>query len=235
MLTEKELKKIEIELHDTGIPEAVRNTIRNAKICIIDNQIEDLKSLHDGLKREGFTNLEKFKSSPAIHQILSNHYDIIILDLNDVATEITIEDGIGVLRLLKEREPGLPILVVTGQLISPEVQSIISKADLVRKKPVYASDLASDVETILKIRKDKFWASLELLKELNKVDIQLKKELGFYHRIQLHWSRNKLEKKLIRREEDIIDKLITVLKIIKYSTSISNNIVKLTTIFLSND
>jgi len=235
MLTEKELKKIEIELFDIGIPEAVRNSIRNSKICIIDNQIEDLKSLHDGLKREGFSNLIKHKSSPTIHQILSNHFDIIILDLNDVATEITTEDGIGILRLLKEREPSLPILVVTGQLLSPEVQSIISKADLVRKKPVYASDLASDVETILKVWKDKFWASLELLKELNKIDIQLKNELGLIHRIKLHFTRKSLEEKLIHREEDIVDKLVKILKIIKYTTSATSNIVKLSTIFLGND
>ena len=74
MLTEKELKKIEIELYDSGIPEHVRRSIRNCKICIIDNQIEDLKSFHDGLKREGFSNLEKFKASPTVNQILSNKY-----------------------------------------------------------------------------------------------------------------------------------------------------------------
>lgn len=235
MLTEKELKKIEIELHDSGIPENVRRNIRNSKICIIDNQIEDLKSFHDGLKREGFSNIEKFKAAPTVNQILSNQYDLIILDLNDVATEITKDDGIGLLKLLKEREPALPILVVTGQYISPEVQGIISKADLVRKKPVLASDLANDVDTIMKIRNDKFWASLEVLKELNKINIQLTQELSFITRINLHFSRKSIEKKLIRREEDIIDKLIKILKLLKNTTSVTNNIYKLTKYFVVND
>lgn len=235
MLTEKELKKIEIELHESGIPEYVRRSIRNCKICIIDNQIEDLKSFHDGLKREGFSNLEKFKSSPTVNQILSSQYDLIVLDLNDVATEITKDDGIGLLKLLKDREPALPILVVTGQFISPEVQNIISKADMVRKKPVLASDLANDVDTLMKIRKDKFWASLELLKELNKINIQLSQELSIFYRIKLHFNRNSLEKKLLRRQEDIVDKLIHILKLIKNTSSATSSIYKLSNYFITND
>jgi DNA-binding NtrC family response regulator len=133
MLATKEIKKIESELHENGLPEHVRQEIRKAKICIIDNAIDDLKSLHDNLKKEGFNNLEKFKSAPYINKILTSHYDLIILDLNDVANEITEDDGVGVLKLLKEREPYLPILIVTGQRISPENQLILNKADLIRR------------------------------------------------------------------------------------------------------
>ncbi|MEA3425909.1 MAG: response regulator [Bacteroidota bacterium] len=235
MLTEKELKKIEIELHDSGIPEHIRRSIRNSKICIIDNQLEDLKSFHDGLRREGFSNLEKFKAAPTVNQILSNKYDLIVLDLNDVATEITKDDGIGLLKLIKDREPSLPVLVVTGQFISPDVQNIISKADLLRKKPVLASDLANDVDTLMKIRKDKFWASLELLKELNRIDISLSQELSLLNRIKLHFNRKSLEKKLLKREEDIIDKLIAIFKLIKSTTSATNSILKLTNHFVNHD
>lgn len=235
MLSEKELKKIEIELHDSGIPESVRRSIRNLKICIIDNQIEDLKSFHDGLKREGFSNIEKFKLSPTVNNILSSNYDLIILDLNDVATEITKDDGVGLIKLLKDREPSLPILVVTGQRISPDVQNIMSKADLVRKKPVLASDLANDVDTLLKLKKEKFWASLELLKDLNKLSIELSRELTIIKRIKLHFLRNSLEKKLLRREDDIIDKLIKILQLVKGASSVSNNILKLASYFIQND
>lgn len=234
MLSDKELKKIENELSDLGISPSVRQSIRNSKICIIDNQIDDLKSLHDGLKREGFSNLVKFKSAPNINDILNSNYDIIILDLNDVALKITEDDGIGVLKLIKEREPSLPILVVTGKLISPDVQLILSKAELVRKKPVLAADLANDVETILKIYKDKFWSSVFLLKELNKVDIELKKELGFFDRLKLRYYRKSIEKKLIKKDEDILDKLEKVLKLIRHSTSLTSNIYKLISQFLGN-
>lgn len=227
MLSEKELKKIEIELYDQGTSDSVRSNIRKSKICIIDNQIDDLKSLHDNLKLEGFSNIEKFKSAPAINAILGSKYDLIILDLNDVAKEITEDDGKGILRLLKERAPDLPILVVTGKRISPEDHPILNKADLIRKKPTLASDLANDVETILIYRYDKFWTALTLIRELNKVDIELKKEIGLARRIKLHFLRNKVEKKLIHREEDIVDKLHKMAQLLSNITSLSHKAIQI--------
>lgn len=207
MLTDNQLKKIEIDLYDSGLSDNVRRQIRMCKICIIDNALDDLKSLYDNLKKEGFNNLEKFKASPSINNILLSHYDLIILDLNDVANDITEEDGIGVLKMLKERDPELPILIVTGQRIEPKNHPVLNRADLIRKKPILAADLASDVETILKYRRDEFWGAVSILKELNKIDIELKKEIGLYKRWQLHRVRTSIEKKLIQREPDILDKL----------------------------
>ncbi len=235
MLTNRELKKIEIDLFDIGLPESIRRKIRNSKICIIDNEVEDLKSLHDGLKKEGFTNLQKFKRSPPVNEILSSHYDVILLDLNDVAQEISEDDGLGILKLIKQREPLLPILVVTGQKISPEFQDIINLADLVRKKPVFASDLANDVDTLLKSYHDKFWASLLILKELNSIDIELNREISIFKRIKLYFLRKSIEKKLISREEDIILKLEKLLKLLKPIYSISNTISIVTSNFLLDD
>ena len=227
MLATKEIKKIESELHENGLPEHVRQEIRKAKICIIDNAIDDLKSLHDNLKKEGFNNLEKFKSAPYINKILTSHYDLIILDLNDVANEITEDDGVGVLKLLKEREPYLPILIVTGQRISPENQLILNKADLIRKKPILADDLASDVEAILKNTHDKFWASISILKELNSIDIELRKKISLIKRIKLHFFRKSMEKRLINREEDIVDKINKIANLLKGLESITGRIIQI--------
>jgi len=230
MLTDKELKKIEIDLHDSGLSETVRQEIRKSRICIIDNAIDDLKSLHDNLKKEGFNNIEKLKSAPPINKILSSHYDLIILDLNDVANEITEEDGIGVLKMLKERQPSLPILVVTGQRISPDDHPALNNADLIRKKPILAADLASDVETILKFSRDRFWGAISILRELNKVDIELKKEIGFFKRWQLHRVRKSIEKKLAHREEDIIDKINKLASILKNVGTLTHRIVQISTL-----
>lgn len=230
MLTDKELKKIEIDLHDSGLPESVRQEIRKCRICIIDNALDDLKSLHDNLKKEGFNNIEKHKSAPPINTILNSHYDLIILDLNDVANEITEEDGIGVLKMLKERQPSLPILVVTGQRISPDDHPALNNADLIRKKPILAADLASDVETIMKLSRDKFWGALSILRELNKVDIELKKEIGFFKRLQLHSVRKSIEKKLTHREEDIVDKIKKLASILKSVGTLTHRIIQISTL-----
>lgn len=234
MLSNRELKKIEIQLIEKGLTESQLREIRKSKICIIDNEVEDLKSLHDSLKLEGFSNLKKHKKSPPINDILSEHYDIILLDLNDVAQEITELDGLGVLQLLKERSPSLPIIVVTGQNTPPELREIINMADLVRKKPVLASDLANDVDTILRSYHNKFWASILLLKEMNQIDIELQKKLGFIQRWKMHYLRKELEKKLIHKEEDIITKLEKLLKFIRYAKSGSSVISKLSYKFLTN-
>lgn len=230
MLTEKELKKIEIDLDETGLPESVRQEIRRSKICIIDDAADDLKGFYDNLRKEGFNNIVKHKSSPPIHQLLSSHFDLIILDLNDVATDIAIDDGIGVLRLLKERQPSLPVLVVTGQRISPEDHNVLSRADLIRKKPVKAADLASDVETIIKLSKDRYWAALSVLRELNRVDIELRKEIGFVKRVQLHMVRKSIEKKLERREDDVIDKIRKLGSILNNVGSLTHRIIQISTL-----
>lgn len=230
MLTEKELKKIEIELFDIGLSDSVRNEIRNSRICIIDDKLDDLKSLHDNLKKEGFTNIEKHKTSPPINTILNSKFDLIVLDLNDVATDLTEDDGKGVLKLLKERQPNLPILVVTGQRISPEDHNVLNHADLIRKKPILASDLSNDVETILKYSRDKYWAAISILRELNKIDIELRKELGIFKRFQLHLVRKSIEKKLLSKEEDIIDKLHKVANILKNLGTLTYRIVKISSL-----
>lgn len=235
MLTNKELKKIETDLFDKGLTESIRRKIRNSKICIIDNQIDDLKSLHDGLKQEGFSNIEKFKRSPSINDILNNQYDVIVLDLNDVASDKSQEDGLGILKLLKSREPQLPILVVTGQKIAPEDQETIRLADLVRKKPIFASDLANDVDMLLKFYHDRYWAALLLLKELNRIDIELKKEISFIKKLKLHFCRKNIEKKLVTREDDIIVKLEKLIKIIKSCNSISGSMYKIISNLINND
>lgn len=235
MLTNKELKKFEIGLIDNGLSENQLREIRKSKICIIDNEIEDLKSLHDSLKLEGFSNLKKHKKSPSINEILNEHYDIILLDLNDVANEITELDGLGVLQLLKERSPSLPIIVITGQNTPPELRHIINMADLVRKKPILAADLANDVDTIMRYYHNKFWASVLVLKELNHIDIELQKRLSFFQRLKLHFLRKGLEKKLIKKEEDVITKLEKLLTFLRIAKSGSAVITKLSTNFISND
>ncbi|MEX0997377.1 MAG: response regulator [Flavobacteriaceae bacterium] len=227
MLTNTELKKLEIELYEKGLPEATLRKIRNSKICIIDNEYKDLKSFFDGLKTEGFTNLNKFKKSPPINDILKEQYDIILLDLNDVAQGMTEMDGLGVLQLLKQRNPDLPILVITGQNPSPEARDIINLADGVRKKPVLASDLANDVDMILSYYHDKFWASILLLKELNKIDIELRRDLGIIKRVRLHYLRKALEKKLIKKEDDVVTKIERIIKLLRSAKSLTTLITKL--------
>ena len=100
MLYDKELRKIENELYEKGLSEEVRHVIRNCKICIIDDGIKDLKSIYDDLKREGFNNIEKHKKCPPVNQLLLSNFDLIMLDLNDVALDLSADDGLGILNII---------------------------------------------------------------------------------------------------------------------------------------
>lgn len=227
MITEKKLREIELDLQARGMSDEVRRNIRNLKICIIDDKNEDLMSLLDGLKREGFANIETLSKVNSINDLLQKKYDLIILDLNDVAQDISSDDGIGVLRSLKSKEPNLPILIVTGQMTDPEDNLILNKADLVRKKPIYASDLSDDIDTIMKIYKDRFWASLAILKELNEIDDDLKSELNFWAKIKLSWYKRRLESNLINKDNDVLRKIEKIVSIIRLAGTVGSKIISL--------
>lgn len=227
MLTNQDLNKIEFKLLEKGIEDSIRSEIRKSKIIIIDDKIEDLKSIVDALNREGFNNLQKKKICPPVNDLLNANYDLIILDLNDVATELSNSDGLGILELIKESRPFQPILVVTGQKIDAEKSSIISKADLVSKKPVKGSDLANDVERVLISTKERFWASLSILRELNNIDIEIKKKLSTIDKLRLWYNRKQLEKRLENNDDKVLNNIENISKIVKHLSTITAKIVYL--------
>ncbi len=204
------LKEIRNNLESKGLSPETRENIRSSKICIIDDKIADLKSMTASLRREGFNNIIEFKKVPSIIELLDANYDIIVLDLGGVAEELSKDDGYGVLQNLKNSEPFLPILVVTGSTAPPDKVKILSQADLVRSKPILAAELSSDVELILRHKKSAFWASLEVLTELSKLDSEIQKKLPFFDKIFLHFHKKSIAKKILNEEKDVIAKLIKV-------------------------
>lgn len=207
------LIEIKNNLESKGLPSDIREKIRSSKICIIDDKIEDLQSMTASLRREGFNNIIEHKSVPSIIELLDSHYDIIVLDLGGVATGLSKDDGYGVLQLLKSSDPFLPILVVTGSTAPPDKIEILSKADLVRSKPILAAELAGDVELILRNKKSEFWASLEVLSELNKINSEIQKDLPIWDKFFLHMHKKSIATKILNEEKDVVGKIIKVAKI----------------------
>lgn len=231
MLYGDKLREIESRLTHKGLSTEVRNAIRNEKICIIDDQITDLKSMIDGLKREGFTNLIEMSKSPPINELLNAQYDLIILDLNNVAIDLSKDDGIGILNHIKTHDPFQPVLVVTGQNTPADKNTILNKANLIRQKPVKPSDFATDIEEILRIKKDRLWASIAILKELNSIQTETKNELSLWLKIKLAWRRRQLEKKLIDQDPDILTQIYSISQIVGSIDSITSSIIYITKFF----
>ncbi len=221
------LEKIEQNLIKRGFTPNVRNSIKNSKICIIDDGIQDLRSLIKGLKSEGFTNLIEKKKVHSINELLQEDYDLIILDITGVAKEISAEDGMGVLSELKRNNPALQVLVVSGSSFSPELSQKLSQADLIRNKPVLPSDLAADVEELLKYRKDEYWAALSILRELRKLQPDIAEKLKLFEKIKLRILQFRITRNLETFDSSIANKFIKIADIITKLGTIGLRIIKI--------
>ncbi|MFA6598733.1 MAG: response regulator [Ignavibacteriaceae bacterium] len=226
------LNKIEENLIKRGFTPNVRNAIKNSKICIIDDGIQDLKSLIKGLKAEGFSNLVEKKKVNSVNELLQEDYDLIILDITGVAKEISAEDGIGVLSELKRHNPALQVLVVSGSSFSPELSQKLSQADLIRNKPVLPSDLSADVEELLKFRKDEYWAALSILKELRHLQPDILEKLKFFEKIKLRILQFRITKNLETFDSSIANKFIKIADIVTKLGTIGLRVVKISQGFI---
>jgi|GEM_PF-5164028 len=204
------LREIERRLEEQGIRPDIRKAIRAAKICIIDDKISDLRSLVDGLEREGFTHLVQLQSVKSIHDIVSGQYQLVILDLTGVAQHISDLDGIGVLSALKKTAPELPVLVVTGSATTADLVKEASKADAIRSKPIKSAELASEVDDILKVRCDPYWAGLRLLRDLGRHHKDLSAELPWLARIRLSWHEQQLLRDLERSRPTAVRRIVSI-------------------------
>ena len=207
------LKELEQELNQRGFGPDVRKAIRNAKICIIDDQIEHLKSFMDGLRNEGFTNLIEKAHVESVNELLETGYELIILDLKGVAEDISADDGIGIIETLKQSDPALPILVISGTTTLPDKAKTLSQADLIRTKPVLPADLASDVDDILKTRKDPYWSAFTVLKELQRIQPHIKQDLSMTDKIKLWWLQRSIINKIKKHDESVTSKVLKVASI----------------------
>lgn len=207
------LKELEKDLEERGFSPSVRKAIHNAKICIIDDEIEDLTSFTEGLSKEGFTNLTKLPQVDSVSNILDQAYDLLILDIAGIAQSIAADDGIGVIAQIKRADPALPILVVSGSTTSPELAKTLSQADLIRTKPVLSADLAGDVEDLLKYHTDHFWGALAVLKEMARLHASIADNLAMWDRFSLFLLRRTIAGKIKRADSSLKTQLSKVASI----------------------
>jgi DNA-binding response OmpR family regulator len=205
-----DLTNLEQELERRGLAPSVRAAMRNAKIAVVDDHVDDLEGMLDGLRREGFSNLVKIPELESVNELLSAGYDLVILDLVGVARAVTEADGVGVLAAIKRASPATAVLVVSGNAISPALAADLRQADLIRTKPVLPGDLAADAETLLRVRTDQYWAGFAILKELNRLEPELRERLGWKARIALWWNSMRLARQLANQDPGVIQRLIKI-------------------------
>ena len=226
-MTKEDLRLLESELDRRGLSSSVRTAIRNAKIAVIDDHIEDLKGVLDGLRAEGFNNLVEMRGVSSVNALLELDFDLIILDLVGIASGISAHDGVGVLTAIKKADPVLPVLVVSGNAITPNVARQLNEADLIRSKPVRPVELAQDVSELLRVKKDEYWAGVAVLNELHRLQPDIREKLSWQHRLMLGWHVHRLSKQIASGSPGILHRLLRITDIVSRLGTVALRVTKL--------
>ncbi len=137
----------------------LRDAINRTKVLVIDDEDTFPVKL---MQNEGY-NITKWDHVESLSRLEAGEFDIIILDIYDVAKDVSMEDGLGVLEHLKKYNPGQIIVAYSGKSFDLSKNRFWKIADDILAKP---SDLITCKEVIDRLIEDKFtvlhyWAALK--------------------------------------------------------------------------
>ena len=108
-----------------------------ARILVVDDDPLILKSCRDVFAEEGFATVIADGGAAGIQEIAKGGFDLIITDLKMPGT-----DGLEVLRAAQEKEPGTPVIVLTGYpTVASAIESVKAGAFDYVCKPVTPDEL----------------------------------------------------------------------------------------------
>ncbi len=126
------------------------NTRTPATILVIDDHIALAQGFARALTLAGFSVVVAYDATSALDQAHRHHPDGIILDF-----KMPFVNGSGFLYRLRASEAlrHTPVLVVTGQSLTPEVGKELSELDAsVLMKPISVTDLVARTRSLLEVR-----------------------------------------------------------------------------------
>jgi len=226
---ERRLKALEDGLNQRGTSLDLRRAIRSSKIGIVDDRLEDLQTFVESLEHEGFTHLVKLQEVTSINDLIELNLDLLILDLVVVATNVSEADGVGVLTAIKKAYPALPVLVVSGNTVTPSLASDIANADLIRSKPILAAELADDVEQLLRAEKDDLWGALAVLQELRRLDQDIRAELPWLTRLRLWFVGVRLARSLEKGKDNSVRHIVKIASLLQALGTLAARVTRIST------
>ncbi|REL37684.1 response regulator [Rhodohalobacter sp. SW132] len=124
---------------------ALSNLKNRIRILLIDDE----ESLNiDQFNREGYSleHWEQVKSMKPLHQ---GEFDILILDIRDIATDISEEDGFGVLKSIKENNPLQIVIAFSAYSYDLSKKKFWDLADDAVDKPVGFIEMKKVLDNII--------------------------------------------------------------------------------------
>ena len=121
------------------------------RILIVDDEVDMRESLQELLSREGYSIDEAANGKNALEKYSKNKYDLVISDI--IMPEM---DGIGLLKNLKDIDPEVIVILITGYGdIELAVQGIKEGATNFLLKPWDNKKLLATITTTLQLRQSK--------------------------------------------------------------------------------
>ena len=96
-----------LSLHFVQSEEAIR--LRQTSILVVDAHSDIRAVLSDMLRHEGYRVKAVGSGAEGLRQVMQEHYEVALLDIR-----LPDLDGPSVLRVMRELDPSLPIIVLTG-------------------------------------------------------------------------------------------------------------------------
>jgi DNA-binding response OmpR family regulator len=80
------------------------------RILVVEDEKKIAKFVQQGLKECGFVIDVAYRGDEALEIILDNHFDAVVLDIM-----LPGRDGLGILRVLRQRSNPVPVLILTAR------------------------------------------------------------------------------------------------------------------------
>jgi CheY-like chemotaxis protein len=116
------------------------------RVLVVDDEVVVVNSIRKSLLRRGHTVDEAFNGKEALARILSQHYDLVLLDMR-----MPDLNGLELLPKIKSHRPNLPVVIVTGYAsIDTAVEAVRRGASDYLGKPFSPEELYDVTGRVLK-------------------------------------------------------------------------------------
>jgi DNA-binding response OmpR family regulator len=114
------------------------------RILVVEDEKKIAKFVQQGLKECGFVIDVAYRGDEALEIILDNHFDAVVLDIM-----LPGRDGLGILRVLRQKSNPVPVLILTARgEVSEKVEGLDLGADDYLAKPFSIDELAARLRAL---------------------------------------------------------------------------------------
>jgi DNA-binding NtrC family response regulator len=122
----------------------IKEPVMKKTIFIIEDDNHVLFMMKNYFEYSGYNIITASNGLDGLKMLKSENYDLVITDI-----VMPYVSGLGIISVIKERSPDLPVIAITGYGKNPERLAAEKKADVVLRKPFEMEKLIDHVEKLL--------------------------------------------------------------------------------------